>query len=165
MTSFDPYIQITPTQTIADPYNPLVGRAATQVPRRTDDIGKALSALAPSLTKALGVMGAAELEEQEAFAQRIVAETNAKDLGALLDKADKEDKLPVGYSRALSEFVHGHYGKQAARKLRDRLTALVPQFQNEEYDGSPADLVRQAREAEMDGLTDVFADPHFQKHY
>jgi len=144
MPPFKPYFQVQPTQQVGETYS-RAGLVGGDAVLPADDIGKALGALVPSLTKYLRIQEDPERERQQAEAARIVAEQDSETLAKSLKKAYADGGLPEGYSVFKLRHVSNLLGKKAFNEYKQGLDAALSRFADTDYTESASAVAERVK--------------------
>ncbi|MAU02229.1 MAG: hypothetical protein CL608_34255 [Anaerolineaceae bacterium] len=149
MTEFDPYIQITPTKTVSDPYDPRVASRAAAATRPAEDWGKILGALAPTLTQYRKVQADEERPEQDKKVADILGDEESSAIAKRLHEASKSGELPPGYSPYIVRKLNEGLARKFFREFSGDMDRRLTQFDDPEFTDSPADVLNRIKEAKL----------------
>ena len=149
---FNPYNPLKPPQKAGGSLSPFIRAGQAEVTGYDvgSDLSRLVSNLVPGVEKYLEYQNDEKAREQITEAHRQVYEEDTAELGALMKKAEKEGKVPPGYSPLLMRMTNKFMGERAAGEFSELLDDTVGQFRDPSNNLPIADGITAARDAIME---------------
>ena len=131
---FDPYVQITPTKSIVDPYDPRVASKSAAVVRPAEDWGKILGGLAPTLINYKKTQVREQQGEQDKTVADILGDQETADITERLQKAADAGEIPIGYSPYIVRKLNEGLANKFFNEYDARMDAQLKNFTDPDHD-------------------------------